>query len=184
MNKTALPCIATLLLLVASCSLFVESDKKEDSSVYFPLDVGNYWKYRNVNSGEQTISFRIIGTDTIDSIIYFLYSFSEVDPTPDSIRADANGNILRYINGQEIVWFNFNASSGTTYTYRDYVVSVEKNIHLETPTGAFENCIRLYFDDPGADDDELSYTFAPTIGMVERWTFWIGTWQVYEYGRK
>lgn len=170
------------------CSTTVVPEQEADRSPFFPLQVGSYWAFQSQivdsfgNRYRDTLA--VFGTANIDGHSYFLFGD---DSAPMFLRINEEGHILSYRNGHEALWFDFNLETGATYEHpygypysrsyggpRNYTVTVSRGIRVESPAGTFENCIRLYFDDPGARDDEHSYTFAHGVGIVERWGEWPG----------
>ena len=150
------------------------------SSKYFPLKVANTWYYDCPIPQTNPWAMKTIRSSfQKDNTTYFRWTYGEgVDALDaiDSIRADKQGNIWKLINGKEYLWFDFTQDSGSTYifdypdTWGDkvyyYNVYVRKYITCETPAGEFDNCILLIFDIPQVRDEEISYTFAPDIGLV------------------
>ena len=69
--------------------------------------------------------------------------------------------------------FDFTLEDSSTYQFDTsqagsfiYTVMIIKNVSINTYAGRFENCVHLLFDVPEFIDDEISYDFAPNIGLV------------------
>ena len=148
------------------------------SSKYFPLKVGNTWYYDSPSPQTHPWAMRTISNSfQIDNINYYGWTYGEGVDHIDSLRADKEGRIWKYIEGDDYLWFDFTQDSGSTYIYdypdiwgEDevyyYQVHVRKNVTCETPAGVFENCIQLNFNMAEVMDVDKGYTFAPDIGLV------------------
>jgi hypothetical protein len=163
---------------MAACSSIVEEneqDIEEPQSVYFPLQVGNMWAYQRTSGiGVRVDTTRVFGTSEIDEQSYFLFSRPGA---PQYLRADDRGRIWRRWRGVEQPWLIFDLDDGVSYRWPNsrvggYTVTVSRGIRIETPAGVFEDCVRLAFDVIGAVDEEFTYTFAPGVGIVHRWSPW------------
>lgn len=144
---------------------------------YFPLEVGNTWTYCLNSDTSETMTYQVSDSINIGDMKYFLYGM--VIPPPynfiDTIRKDLAGNIWKKVNGIDYLWFDFTKDSGAAYTFPDthdtlYVYEVEvvdKNFTLQTCSGTYPQCIQISFDIPQFLDEEVFYSFAPQIGIVE-----------------
>ena len=143
---------------------------------YFPLEAGNTWTYCYYPDTSNTITYNVSDSIIIDDTKYFLYGM--VLPYPysyiDTIRKDPVGNIWKKVNGIDYLWFDFTKDSGAVYTFPDrdpsYYYNVEvvdKNFTLQTNSGNYSHCIKFFFDIPQFVDEEVFYTFAPEMGIIE-----------------
>ena len=95
----------------------------------------------------------------------------------DTIRVEDDIVWMRFGN-KEVVRFNFNIRDGAEYEYKlsdhsNYDVTVRKDLTVQTHGREFSNCIGFFFDIPGAADDEISYTFAKGVGIIQISGAWI-----------
>ncbi len=143
---------------------------------YFPLEVGNTWIYYVNSYFPDTMTYHVSDSLNIDHVKYFLYGMflpSEYN-FKDTIRKDAEGNIWKKVNRVDYLWFDFTKDSGAVYTFPDHnssyyynVEVVDKNFTLQTNRGNYSHCIKFFFDIPQFVDDEVFYSFAPEMGIIE-----------------
>jgi hypothetical protein len=135
---------------------------------YFPLEVGNTWTYCSFHD---TLVYHVTDSVNIGNKKYFLYG--AYSGRMDTIRKDIQGNIWKMIKGIDYLWFDFTRDSGANYTFPSfdstqiYNIEVTKYLTLQTYLGTYRQCIGLYFDIPQWVDDEIFYTFAPKVGLIE-----------------
>jgi len=156
---------------------------------YFPLLVGNQWvyDYHRENSNQNTID-SVVTTSIVDSISeyhlfdrYFLYSgLAQGDSS--LFRVNDSGKVMRYINGRDILWYDFSAREGDTW-----IVSVRHQIFtgdtvdvvgtLKSKADTFiigqdtlSNCYRFQFSFTKMFPEMTLWqeVFAPSIGLVKR----------------
>ncbi len=143
---------------------------------YFPIEVGNTWIYHVNSYFPDTITYHVSDSLNIDNVKYFLYGMV-VPPEynfNDTIRKDVMGNIWKKVNGVDYLWFDFTKDIGAAYTSPDNnpsciynVEVVDKNFTLQTNRGNYSHCIKFFFDIPQSVDDEVFYSFAPEMGIIE-----------------
>jgi len=145
---------------------------------YFPLEVGNTWTYCLNSDTSDTRTYQVSDSINIGDMKYFLYGM--VLPPQynfiDTIRKDPVGNIWKKVNGIDYLWFDFTKDSGAVYTFPDHdplyyynVKIVDINFTLQTCTGNYSQCYKMSFDIPQYLDEEVFYSFAPQIGIIEIW---------------
>ncbi len=66
----------------------------------------------------------------------------------DTVYKDGQGRIFRYSGNEDYLLYDFSSIDGSSYNYKDYVVTVKKVGLVETPAGNFDNCIEILFDIP------------------------------------
>jgi len=148
-----------------------------ETQFYFPLQIGNEWVYYFAESGvTDTIpstSFFVFDTVSFDRKKYFVYS-KDLN-YPEYYRPDSLANIFRYIDGNEILWFDFTKAVGDSYQIdlpslrlHYHVQVLGRNEIVENHAGRFENCTSLFFDDPYQVDDAFELWFAKDVGIVKR----------------
>lgn len=165
-----------------------------NTSIYFPLKVGNTWYYDAPAPPTNPWAMKTIKSSFVENnTVYYGWTYGEGVDVIDNIRADEQGNIWNLKNNslsqsKEYLLFDFMQYSDSTYVYNYpstisssftddvyyYNVYVRKNISTETPAGIFDNCIELFFNIPQVKDEEIIYTFAPNIGLVRiKYNGWI-----------
>jgi hypothetical protein len=141
---------------------------KVSAQDYFPLEVGNTWTYYN---SRDTLVYHVTDSVNIGNKKYFLYG--AYSSRMDTIRKDIQGNIWKMIKGVDYLWFDFTKDNGATYTFpsfdssQAYIIEVSKYHTQQTYLGTFSQCIALNFDVPQWVDDEIFYSFAPEVGLIE-----------------
>jgi hypothetical protein len=141
-----------------------------DNGDYFPLQVGNWWRYDSIP--EQVIT----NTEMIGDTTYFV--FSEYDFGSRKFREDSESQIIEYKDGEERVWYKFSALEGESWTISSFddgdfiedcaVTLMNRNETVSVPAGTFENCVKFNFACPVIDGGLDSEWFAPGVGCVKR----------------
>lgn len=192
-DRVTLSAYATPLIIALSIAVPAYSQTADSS--FLPLEIGNAWTMAYVLDHPfqpwdtlTAATFEVSDRILLDSTEYTLMSPSKGFMFADTIRTAVDGNIYSMRNGIEQLLFDFTAVGDSAYTYpfdnagSDYYVRVETNVTIKTFVGTFDNCISFYFDVPEAIDEELSYTFAPGVGLVAfggAWSFgWLYSGQV------
>jgi len=169
--------ILILIVYLISCKQDKNPIISSPDSEYFPISVGNIWYYDSPTPQSDPWAMKTIRNHLMkNNTVYFSWTYGEGVDVIDYIRSDNLGNILKLYNNNEYLWFDFTQDSGSTYLYEYpeswgnntyfYIVTVLKNIKVETPAGVFDNCIVLNFNIPEVKDEDITYTFAPNIGLV------------------
>jgi hypothetical protein len=172
----------TLVVLTIFCACAEKNVAKSlnPESMYFPLQAGNVWQYAtNLENPEPGLELRIFDPIKIRKSDYFLWG---TNTSIDTLRLDANGDIWQYTAGQDLLRFAFSRDDRATYSFPDakfgenqgYQVKIVKNQTVVTPAGTFKNCIQFHFDVAEAMDEEVTYIFAPGVGLVSLKGSWIG----------
>jgi len=132
--------ISTILLTATSCSDDNDTTRNIDPPAgtesvgkYYPLAVGNWWRYElTVNGNKNTYTSRILRTEPVDGIDHFVFRLRDNDRDSLHIRYD-EGNLIDMRKGvflkdsltvsdkwiEEIV-LNEDYSSTYTYTVSDF----------------------------------------------------------------
>ena len=148
-----------------------------EGNSYFPLHIGDEWDYYFAEGGitdvKPTTFYFVFDTLCLNGKKYFIYG-ENIDH-PEYYRPDSLGHIFRYINGEEVIWFDFNIAEGDTYqinlpslNIHYYVKVLGRDEIVENHAGKFENCLRLFFDDPHQVDDAFELYFCKNVGIVKR----------------
>ena len=200
-KKSVISFIIIVFIGMMNCHPFTPDIFKPrivDSEInYLPLTVGNTWNYWTSNRESIQLTTRISNTININTTTYYIL---EHDPLgddseyADTIRVDNTGRIFIRQRGNEYLWFDLTLPDGATYSFSyntlslftgdSYIVTVRRNVTIDTDVGLLENCIDLFFDIPNAIDDEYGFIFAPGIGIVQRYGAWVNlfihSYQLYE----
>lgn len=171
------------LAVLAFCFACAEkntADPLNPESMYFPLQAGNTWQYAtNLEKSEPELELRILDKIKIGKSDYFLWGTNN---SVDTLRLDPNGDIWQHTAGQDWLRFAFSRDDQSTYFFPDakfgnnqgFQVKILKNQTVATPAGTFRNCIQFHFDVTAAVDEEVTYVFAPGVGLVSLQGAWIG----------
>jgi len=168
--------VIVLFVIINSCSNLFKSEI-DYSSKYFPLNEGNIWYYDSPEPETNPWAIRKINDSfSRDGKIYYNWTYGEGLDICYKVRADKDGNILLLSDDPEYLWFDFSQDSGSTYIFGkgtyfgensyQYNVHVSTNRTIEVPARVFNSCIVLFFDIPQIKDEEIFYTFAPNIGVI------------------
>jgi len=169
-----------VLTIFIACTQKKVAQPLDPESMYFPLQAGNLWQYAtNLENPEPGLELRIFDLIKIGKSDYFLWGTNN---SADTLRLGANGDIWQYTAGQDLLRFAFSRDDQTTYFFPDakfgenqgYQVKILKNQTVVTPAGTFKNCIQFHFDVAEAVDEEVTYAFAPGLGLVSLQGAWIG----------
>jgi hypothetical protein len=166
--------IISFAIILNNCTGDGISDSVNFYFTYFPLTVGNTWYFNDTGSAsnEPDLKRVIKNSIEINGKIYYTvedtYGYDSPWPASniDTVYKDSQGRIFRYSGNGDYLLYDFSAIDGSSYIYKDYVVTVKKVGLVETPAGNFNNCIEILFDIPVSIDDETWYTFAPYVGLV------------------
>jgi hypothetical protein len=157
-----------------------------DTTDYFPLRVGNtYTYYQSLPCPPDTVTSRygpwawnlVRDTTFINGRKYFITVVAGFIVGSDTVRVDSVGNMIVRHSGPEQVFYKFNAAVGDTWKYRVEIGGREStyNVTLQSRSdtvkvhaGTFANCLRFFFDDPEAIDEEFTNWLAPNVGLVFR----------------
>jgi len=145
--------------------------KPEYYQSYFPLQVGNVWKYSQLYS---SFSYTL----SIDSVVtigdYQYYKITE-NNYEKYLRYDSLGNVLIYQNGTDTSLYilSLGIQDSIQLSTGEYPVFVNVSIidSMNLSIGSFENIISLYFWVEGIFDGEVELFFAKNVGLIEK-TIW------------
>lgn len=138
-----------------------------ESLSYFPLAIGNSWKFAYAHVEN------IVDTIRVDSQLY--YRFDRFRGFSDAlIRMSGEGKLFMRSDTTEQLWLDFAAEIGDKWTvYGQYAgdqwtVSLEsKNDTIRVPAGTFLQCYRFLFDFGCCDNSWVEW-YAPEVGPVKR----------------
>lgn len=147
----------------------------EDSSFFFPLEVGNIWYYYEEGHSDATQSVRVWESISLDDTTYFLHGNKLA--YADTLHQDKWGRVYRRFNGKNLLWLDFSVEDGGTFHFRlseklDYLVTVTRQLTIEYDGQKFENCIQFDFDVPTIKTEEETIVLAPDVGIIKHVTVW------------
>lgn len=170
--------ISTFICVVLPLSLVAQ-----DAPDYLPAEVGNWWLLAAIDGPTfppdtfytyREISASIVLQDTT----YLQFSNPWIDS--DTFRVDVDGRVWSRGYGREDLLFDFTASDDSVYQFPTqrksggggmYNVTVSRDLTVSTHAGIYENCISFAFDEPVVVDEEITYTFAPDVGLIDIQSF-------------
>lgn len=158
------------LTLFFSCGKKSPTEPAEDFSRYFPLEVNYKWYFYYPGNPGAKLIYRIWETKEFDGKLYYVYGNKA--EAGELYRQDERGNVYKKRPAGELLYFNFETKEGGTYQVKlsdlfIYTVKVEKNLTVSYDDHTFEGCVRFTFDAPTIKDEEITYTLAPDIGIVQ-----------------
>lgn len=168
--------VLLLLTLTLFCGKKDPTAPSPDYSAYFPLDINYKWNFYYPQSPTAKVIYRIWGTQTLDGQLY--YQYGNKAETSDLFRKDAHGNVFKKRPTGELLWFDFDTADGGTYQVKlsdkfIYTVTVTKKQTVTYDGHTFADCIIFSFDAPNLTDEEISYTIAPDVGIVQMVGAWV-----------
>ena len=144
---------------------------------YFPLSIGNWWRYQDVYVAEPyfTDTTFVFDTLSINNILYYTVGTNPL--YPNHFRYDSIGNVYISLNDStEQIRYKFDLMEGDTFMYvhpiwpeTTVVTVISTTDTLWTNAGFFSECIQLYVDILGSWDEEFSIWFAPDVGIVRKY---------------
>ena len=148
-------------------------------TIYYPLQIGNYWEYTNEYFLDSKFRIEVIDTLSINDKLY--YQVTNTQSNSNSLlRYDQSGILYSYSisNNTETLSIDFSMNVGDTLTfwypdsiYFYYLILLSDTSTVHTPIRTFNNCFEYLKDEPDVWDDEYWYYYAPNIGMVLVWTW-------------
>ena len=153
---------------------------------FFPLQVGNTWKYRHWLRGEPRTELvtttSIIGTKSLDDTIYFMLvgHFSRaVSIRDDTVLVRRSGNQVMLRFGEfDKLWLDFSAETGQSWKlpmrrfpvdldFEDALITLESTTDSLTVLGrSFGKALTFHFMPPFIDGD-WTETYVAGIGPVK-----------------
>ncbi|MBN2396559.1 MAG: T9SS type A sorting domain-containing protein [Candidatus Atribacteria bacterium] len=153
----------------------------QDSSNYFPLEVGNIWSYKYSDIVEKGLPKKRFISDSVwiqDKIYYkWTYRNENDEGYTELIRQDSIGRIWLRRNEIDKLWMDFTKSDSSKYEFATehddtLTVFVIENEIVKTNIGNF-SCKVFNFYDPDVFDSDVGYYFAPFVGLVKiRYSHW------------
>ena len=137
---------------------------------YFPLQVGNVWKYYQTFQGDSdSVSIREV--TTINDKQY--YKLGE-----QFVRYDSLGNLLSYQDGRDTILYYLSLGTqdsimiyfeyDTTYADTLIIRSTRSSDPQTVPAGVFSDIITLSYQYKNVYDADYWQTFARDVGLIER----------------
>ncbi len=165
-------------------TLSIVDVRAQDSTSYFPLHVGDFWRYK----GDETVWSKRIVTDSIPigASRCFVnqwspdFAGSPFEPSLDTLGILENGNIELYRDSQTNPLYMFTSSVGDTWAYPAFwsdtlffITRFEAKpdsfaIHDGPMKGVYRGVIVMYRDIPGLQDVWCYDYLAPGLGLIYR----------------
>lgn len=178
MNVLWLGCIATLM---SACNND-DPERKQLSSDYLPLEVGNYWDFRGVGTKTNDIVLHreVTGVADLNGHEYYMV-ISKVPSNATIIdsayyRIDDDGDVFIYRKSMEIEELKYKLRAGDgdswSYTYINNDV-MDVTLHLgpvDTSSKTVDNCKNYYFDVQQWADEEHTNSLAPGVGFIREYS--------------
>ena len=161
--------------------LYALSSSDSDTVInYYPMNVGDWRVFKFTYFDDPPLfedTIFVFDTLLIEDNLYFTVGKDSL--TPAKYHIDSLGNVYQLdSNGKTIVYpFGLfeNDSFMTVDTVSGFTTLItveERNVECGTGAGSFQNCIILYIDILEWIDEELLLTFAPDVGIVQRFNIW------------
>lgn len=179
----------TIIFIILLGALFLSCSKDNptepeqktptsNSDFFFPLKQDNKWNYYIPGHRDGILSYRVWKTFTIQDSLFYVYGNKEA--TSDTLYQNQWGRVYKRRSNKNLMWLDFSLDDGATFQYKlseklNYKVTVKKNLPISYDDMKFENCMQFSFDVPDIDDEEMIYTLAPDIGIIQI----LGAWTTY-----
>lgn len=170
-------CSIFFILILISTTACDKSSEEIDIRELMPSEVGNYWKYSGAGNEyadfEQKIIFQdgdkvqiqLINPGTSAAVIYEISDeavkvvYSESEFYEEKNILDSEGNVDQTILKAPI-------AEGTTWTQDGRIYEIDNTkAFVETPSGNFENCVKVTVKYENQDTVE-AYYYKPKLGLV------------------
>jgi hypothetical protein len=169
-NQTFLMLSLLSLILTSSCEKEEDIQSKLDKLNgvgYFPMQVGNYWKFTDLPKTE------IDAIEIINGKEYF--RFITQNDTAYYRKSDDDKIFCFTKTNDEVLIYDLSAEVGQIWakvinsTDSSYVKLSSINDTIETNSSVFHDCYRYFSDgyDQRIIDNESSTWLAPNIGMIQ-----------------
>jgi hypothetical protein len=160
--------------------------RAQDSTDYFPLHVGDFWRYKG--DEQPWASTKATDTISINGNKYYILSgilvWSWTVPYPDTVRLRADSNVVFYRNGSDHLFYRLNAAVGDTWSYslQTPSLTIEHVVTLAADLDSFQikqgpllgtyHRVKVFFNDTPNYSDGWSYDYlAPGLGLIFRDTY-------------
>lgn len=166
--------MARLARLVVSALLFAGAGRAQAPD-YFPLQVGNQWIYRAVESGGEPLVVEISEAGYFDGRGYVLVRGLAAGDA--WLRLSEERTLYRYNpeTRREEVWLAFAAPTGEPFATAIHpcnptAVIASRATRWEGPIGEFDTALEVrYPPGPCADAGLQHDYYLPYVGLIERW---------------
>ena len=172
---------AMLIMILQGADL-----QTQDSTSYFPLHVGDFWRYKG--DEQPWASTKATDTISISGNKYYILSgilvWSWTVPYPDTVRLRADSNVVFYRNGSDHLFYRLNAAVGDTWSYslQTPSLTIEHVVTLAADLDSFQikqgpllgtyHRVKVFFNDTPNYSDGWSYDYlAPGLGLIFRDTY-------------
>lgn len=159
------------IVLIVLCMVFLGScgdstlsqPESMQSTVYFPLQIGNTWKYCNLGEKVPTVVLIATVTSTIEinGKTYFVVTQTPKNERyfPEYLRVE-NDKIYKYQEDKEMLYIDFSINQSNVCGKVD---TTEERV--ESRIGTLHNVKYVSFPGSGADAEPYN-TYAPNVGLI------------------
>jgi len=163
-----------IIFIFLSCSGGKITDYKFDDDGYFPLHVGNQWKYQktsgNLWSAPDTFTVAIMGMKKIDKKAYYIFNQFYITLSfkfeQCYMRMDDKENVYLHDGKTEELRYSFNVIKDSQWEYKGCIYRYWGNSYTENIImGNFENCAG--FSLQIGNSNFIDETLANNIGVVK-----------------
>lgn len=176
-----LACMITLLMSCNSDEPY-KTFKEESTSGYLPLEVGNYWDFRNAAGTSQQVTYHreVKGKAQLNGHEYYLITSHAVDQpsTADSLyyRVEENGDVYTWRRNwtNEMLQYKLAADDGDKWSYLmdegDTMEVIMTTTTLDAGSRNISDCKAYHYNAPNWADEEYTVTLARGIGFVREFS--------------
>lgn len=176
------------IFIVFMIPLFISCDDNivgpEDANSFFPLSIGNKWFYKsyidyndslkfNYPDKEYDLTYEIIGNTNIDGKTYFMLEVKSYDYNSINYPVRIDTNYCR-TDGKYLIWLGKFLGKYYNRLYVDFSIAEGDTFHFTwqnnfTYVGKVKtktwDLITIYYEIPGAADEDIEVTFLKNIGL-------------------
>jgi len=163
-----------MILGFYSCSTDSDILIPEETSEFFPLQVGNRWEY--ISSLDSSIwKYEITDTKVFNQHVYFerVLTFSDGTKETEYFRVTDSNVVLIYYEGEDYIYIDFNRAIGEEWnSYDDFFGFIrQRNITTTVEAGTFTNVTEVFMDNRSYADIFSFNRYSPGVGLIEVFRF-------------
>jgi hypothetical protein len=149
---------------------------------YFPMEVGNWWKYAEMETGD-TLVRRITGCDTFEGQQYYeIFEGGSIEGLLSCYDGrigwiDAAQPIVDSSDWEILLKEPIEAGEEWANGYGNSSVVIKNiNAKMSIPAGVFDSCVTVRWKSSDLSLNTLGWDFAPGVGIVR----WVKLTEAYE----